>query len=82
MANFQKISKGSAVFVYTQDLNHAWWFCDDIIGIQKSKVVVSDKSSEVMNEENLCLIYDRECKILEQNEIKFITPDLKLFGAK
>ena len=28
-----------------------------------------------MNEKNLRLIYDRECKILEQNETKFITPD-------
>ena len=62
MVNLQKISKDPAVFVYTQDPNHALWFCDDIIGIQKRKVVVKGKSSEVMNEENLSLIYDRECK--------------------
>jgi hypothetical protein len=58
------------------------WFCDDIIGLKKGKVVVSGKSREVTNKKNLLLIYDRECKILEQNETKFITPDPKLFGTK
>jgi iron(III) dicitrate ABC transporter, ATP-binding protein FecE len=77
----KKISKDSAVFVCTHDPNHALWFCDDIVGVKKGKVVVSGKTSEAMSEENLRIIYDRECKILEQNEIKFITPDPKLFGA-
>lgn len=70
----KKISQNTTTIVCTHDPNHALWFCDDIVGMKKGKVVVQGRADEVINEENLNIIYEKKCEILEQNGSKFITP--------
>ncbi|ASM35990.1 MAG: ABC transporter ATP-binding protein [Campylobacter sputorum] len=70
----KKISQDTTILVSTHDPNHALWFCDDMVGIKKGKVVVSGEIKEKLNDENLYLIYEKECEILKSKKTKFILP--------
>lgn len=73
-----KIKDNSTILVCTHEPNHALWFCDEIIGLKKGDIITHGTASQTLNEKNLSLIYDKECKILCDNcgekNIKFIAP--------
>jgi len=71
----KKIAKqGTAIFACTHNPNHILWFCDNVIVLNKGRIIANGNPKSSINMETLNKIYEGVCDVKNFDDINVVVP--------
>lgn len=69
-------SDGKTILICSHDPNHILWFCDEVVIFYQGKILSKGKVKEILNQQNINMIYQDNFLISNLSKISFIHPKL------
>lgn len=69
------VDSGKTVFACAHDPNHVSWFCDEVIVMNKGRIVINGNPAKVLNRELLAELYGNICAVGDIAGLQMVYPE-------